>query len=54
MILFAFFCNTRRMNFDSEEEAKASWMEWDKKYMEKIHQAYTSGFIAEKEIKEEG
>ena len=41
------------MNFDSEEEAKASWMEWDKKYMEKIHQTYTLGFTTGKEIEEE-
>ena len=36
-----------------EEEAKASWMEREKKYMEKIHQAYTLGFTTGKEIEEE-
>lgn len=51
--IVCFFCNTRRMNFDSEEEAKAAWMEWDKKYMENIHQAYALGFTTGREIQEE-
>lgn len=51
--IVCFNCNTRRMSFNSEEEAKTAWLEWDKKLMEKIHSVYTQGFEAGRNFQEE-